>query len=78
MKAIAIAGINLRRFLRDRSNIFFVFVLPLGLVLILGSLFGGSSTPKLGVVVSRSAPLAAQLVDGLHGRPGHRGRLVRR
>jgi ABC-2 type transport system permease protein len=70
MKAIVIAGVNLRRFLRDRSNIFFVFVLPLGLVLILGSLFGGSSTPKLGVVVSRSAPLAAQLVDGLHGRPG--------
>ena len=31
--ALAIAGVELRRFLRDRSNIFFVFIFPLLLVL---------------------------------------------
>ena len=39
----AIAGVELRRFLKDRSNIFFVFVFPLLLVLLIGSAFGGSS-----------------------------------
>lgn len=39
---IAVAGAELRRFLRDKSNIFFVFIFPLLLVLVLGSQFGGS------------------------------------
>ncbi|CAN5333284.1 hypothetical protein BH11ACT1_BH11ACT1_27510 [soil metagenome] len=38
---LAIAGVELRRFLRDRSNIFFVFIFPLLLVLVIGSQFGG-------------------------------------
>ena len=39
--ALAIAGVELRRFLRDRSNIFFVFVFPLLLVVVIGAQFGG-------------------------------------
>ncbi|QTE30993.1 ABC transporter permease [Pengzhenrongella sicca] len=39
--ARAIAAVELRRFLRDRSNIFFVFIFPLLLVLVIGSQFGG-------------------------------------
>ncbi|GAA1161396.1 ABC transporter permease [Ornithinicoccus hortensis] len=39
---LAVAGAELRRFLRDKSNIFFVFIFPLLLVLVLGSQFGGS------------------------------------
>lgn len=43
MKAVrAIAAVELRRFLRDRSNIFFVFIFPLLMVFVLGSQFGGS------------------------------------
>lgn len=43
MKAIlAIAGVEVRRFLRDRSNIFFVFTFPLLLILLLGTQFGSS------------------------------------
>jgi ABC-2 type transport system permease protein len=38
-----IAAVELRRFLRDRSNIFFVFIFPLLLVLVLGSQFGGEA-----------------------------------
>lgn len=40
---MAIAGVEVRRFLRDRSNIFFVFVFPLLLILLLGSQFGADS-----------------------------------
>jgi ABC-2 type transport system permease protein len=38
-----IAAVEVRRFLRDRSNIFFVFIFPLLLVLLLGSQFGSGS-----------------------------------
>ena len=54
MKAVAIAGANLRRFVRDRSNIFFVFVLPIGIVLLIGAQFGGGFSPKVGVVTAGS------------------------
>lgn len=38
---VAIAGTELRRFLRDRSNIFFVLIFPLLLVVVIGLQFGG-------------------------------------
>ncbi|MGI9598215.1 MAG: ABC transporter permease [Acidimicrobiales bacterium] len=50
MKVLAIAATNLRRFLRDRSNLFFVFVLPLGIVLLIGAQFGAGFEPRVGVV----------------------------
>lgn len=40
---VGIAGVEVRRFLRDRSNIFFVFIFPLLLILLLGSQFGANS-----------------------------------
>ena len=52
MKAVrAIAAVELRRFLRDRSNIFFVFIFPLLLVFVLGLQFGGGG-PDLRVAVA--------------------------
>lgn len=48
---LAIAAVELRRFAKDRSNIFFVLVLPLLLVLVLGSQFGGSA-PSGRVVIA--------------------------
>lgn len=42
MRALwATAGLALRRFVRDRANIFFAFVLPLLLVFVIGVQFGG-------------------------------------
>ncbi len=64
MKALAIAGANIRRMVRDRSSFFFVFVLPLLLVLVLGAVYGGSSRPRLGVVAGDGS-LAQSLVSGL-------------
>lgn len=69
MKALSIAGTNLRRMFRDRTNIFFVFVFPMLLILILGVTFGGSFTPRLGVVARNSGPLGQQLVRMLDRTP---------
>jgi ABC-2 type transport system permease protein len=46
-----IARVELTRMLRDRSNIFFVFVFPLLLVVLIGAQFGGSMDLRVGVVV---------------------------
>ena len=39
---VAIAGIALKRYFRDRSNYFFVLVLPMLLVVAIGLQFGDS------------------------------------
>ncbi|MDQ3383099.1 MAG: ABC transporter permease [Actinomycetota bacterium] len=47
---LTVAGTELRRFLRDRSNIFFVFIFPLLLVVVLGLQFGeGASAGRVAV-----------------------------
>ena len=47
---VAIAAVELRRFLRDKSNLFFVFIFPLILILLLGSQFGaGSGQPRVSI-----------------------------
>lgn len=61
-----IAGTELRRFLRDRSNIFFVFIFPLLLVLLVGSQFGGGgSQGEVGVAGDRDSELSRALVGEL-------------
>jgi ABC-2 type transport system permease protein len=69
MKALWIAVSNLRRMFRARANIFFAFVFPMLLILVLGATFGGSSTPRLGVVSSGSGPLGTALVHQLQRTP---------
>ena len=61
MKAIAIARVNLVRFFRDRQAIFSVFLLPMLIVLLLGAMQGGASTPKLGFTVAADDALTAEL-----------------
>lgn len=68
---LAVAGVEIRRFLRDRSNIFFVFIFPLLLILLLGSQFGaGSGQARVSVAGGTGTELedkvTAQLAaDGL-------------
>jgi ABC-2 type transport system permease protein len=66
VKSLSIAGINLRRMFRDRTNLFFMFVLPLMLVLILGAAFGNAGTPVLGVLH------AGALLEPLRAEPAMR------
>lgn len=65
MIPFVIAGVNLRRMLRDRTNAFFVVLFPLLLVMVLGLAFGGEYTPRVAVVVNGSGQLADAMVDEL-------------
>ncbi|MEA2486224.1 MAG: linearmycin/streptolysin transport system permease protein, partial [Actinomycetota bacterium] len=68
-KVVWIAVGNLRRMFRLRTNIFFVFIFPMVLILVLGATFGGSANPRLGVVRGDSGTLAAGLVRQLEATP---------
>ncbi len=63
---VAIAGVELRRFLADRSNIFFVFIFPLVLVVVIGSSFGGGPEAKVAIAGSDSV-LRTAIVEQLTG-----------
>ena len=52
---LAVAAVSLRRYLRERSNIFFVFVLPMMIMLLIGLSFGSESGSELGVVLPPTA-----------------------
>lgn len=63
---LAIAGVAVRRLLRDRSTIFFVFVFPLLLILLIGAQFGGGQTTlTLAVSTTDVGPLGEDLVAAL-------------
>lgn len=65
-KVLAIGSANTRRFLRQRSNLFFVFVFPVLIILLLGMIFGGASGTRIGVYVTdEHGELAGDLVADL-------------
>ena len=70
MTPLTIAGVNLRRTLRDRTNAFFVVLFPLLMVMVLGLAFGGEYTPRVALVVEHSGPLSDELVDELESSGG--------
>lgn len=61
---VAIAAVSLRRLFRDRSNLFFVILLPLLLLLLLGSQFGGPGDAVL-AVAGPDGPTAQRVVSSL-------------
>ena len=63
-KAFVIAGVNLRRLLRDKTGAFFIFVFPFLIILALGAAFGSGFTPTLGVVMPASAGTLGQDLRG--------------
>jgi ABC-2 type transport system permease protein len=65
LKALDLGRINLLRQVRDRSDLFFVFVLPTIIIIALGLQFGGSTSARLGVVVPADDAAAAALVQVL-------------
>lgn len=70
MKALAIAASNLRRFARERSNVFFVLILPMLLILVLGSVFGRGFEPRVGLVAPGTGDPTSALVEGLEAHEG--------
>jgi linearmycin/streptolysin S transport system permease protein len=67
MKALVIAGANLRRTARYKPNLFFMVLFPMLLILVTGAAFGGGFTPVVGVAVGEPGPLADRLVAALDG-----------
>jgi ABC-2 type transport system permease protein len=70
VKVLAIAGTSLRRLVRDRTNIFFVFVLPMLLILALGAAFGGDFDPRIGIVAVDVGELGEDLATRLENVGG--------
>ncbi|MDH3678316.1 MAG: ABC transporter permease [Acidimicrobiia bacterium] len=70
MTVLLIAANSLRRLVRQRANLFFVFVLPLLLILVLGSTAAGFE-PRIGVVTGvEPTPLGAAFADQLEAGGG--------
>ena len=65
MKTLVIAQVNVVRMLRDRTGLFFVFLLPIILIVVLGLAYGGRTAPRLGIVQGDTGSLAAELVASL-------------
>jgi len=72
MSVLVIAANNIRRLVRERANLFFVFVLPLALILVLGVTLGDDE-PRIGVHVEGGVTSGAQqLIEGLEAADGVR------
>jgi ABC-2 type transport system permease protein len=65
VKALDLARINLLRQVRDRSDLFFVFVLPTIVIVAIGLQFGGSARARLGIVAPPGDTAAQALVTAL-------------
>jgi ABC-2 type transport system permease protein len=65
VKALAIAATDLRLLFRFRLNVFFLFVLPMLIILLLGAAFGGADRARIGVAGGEGGPLARQLTNAL-------------
>jgi ABC-2 type transport system permease protein len=62
MKVLAIAWANLVRLQRDRLGLFFIVLLPIILVLVLGLQFGSSFSPRIGIVATDPGALGEELI----------------
>ena len=76
-QALSIAAVNAKRLGRDRIGLFFLFVFPIILILLLGVTFGSGFTPRLGVV-SVTAASSVLSWSSPFARGRHRNRTIRR
>ncbi|WP_109472951.1 ABC transporter permease [Ornithinimicrobium cavernae] len=63
--ALAIAGVELRRFVKDKGNVFFTFIFPLVLVFVLGSQFGGSASSGTVTITGPASDLRTAVSEQL-------------
>lgn len=70
MTPLAIAGASLRRFARDRSALFFTVVLPIVIIVIVGSSFGSEGRFEVGLVVDPSSVEGTRIAESLRSAPG--------
>jgi ABC-2 type transport system permease protein len=64
-RVLAIAQANFIRTLRDRLGLFFIIVLPMILIVVLGITYGGQGTIRVGIVNLDGSSLSTDLVDSI-------------
>ncbi len=64
-KALAITRANLVRTGRDRQGLFFILVLPMILIIVLGTTYGGQGTARIGVVDQDGGAFATELISDI-------------
>ncbi len=70
MRVLAIGVSNIRRMLRERSNIFFVFIFPIGIILLIGAQFGGGVDPAVGLFSADDGQIARNVVSEIEAIDG--------
>jgi ABC-2 type transport system permease protein len=70
VKVLTLVRVEVMRFLRDRSNLFFVFLFPLLLIVFIGAQFGDAPTTDIGLVAGEDDPVAAEVRDALDDLSG--------
>jgi ABC-2 type transport system permease protein len=71
-KILAIGWFNTLRFVREKSNLFFVFVLPLLIIMLLGVSFGSGFDATIGIDMegNRGDPLVEDLIERIEALDG--------
>lgn len=70
MRVLAIGLANVRRMLRERSNIFFVFIFPIAIILLIGAQFGGGVDPAVGLYKADDGEIAGSMATGIEALDG--------
>ncbi len=64
-QVLAITRVNLVRAARDRQALFFILVLPMILIIVLGMTYGGQGSARVGIVDLDGGPFATELTTGI-------------
>jgi ABC-2 type transport system permease protein len=70
VKIWALVKVEVTRLLRDRSNLFFVFLFPLLLIVFIGAQFGSDFSTRLGAVADPDDDAAGEVVTALDALDG--------
>ena len=70
MRVLAIGASNIRRMLRERSNIFFVFIFPIAIILLIGAQFGGGVDPAVGLFAVDDGQISGNVVSEVEAIDG--------
>ncbi|MBE8471972.1 ABC transporter permease [Streptomyces justiciae] len=75
MTALAVTRATLTRVLRDRTALFFMVLLPVAIIVVIGVTVSGFDQFRIGLVpVGRTGPVAQELASELRSAPGLRTR----
>jgi ABC-2 type transport system permease protein len=72
MKSLAVAGVTLRRIVRDRRALMFMLALPVAIIVIIGVTLGGVNKFRVGVVDADPGPVGQHLVTAVSDSPALR------